>query len=165
MALVKTTTHKISGFGKLDLPAAYFMVDQVRYGKLNSALSWTMVMWRDQDTRNAYGAAKDALMTALAAAERAKAALDATNLKPDDSPEEIAAKQDARPKAELDNAQAQVDLGRANSALADLTNLGASERQAPTDKVADLLTDGHPDVAKIYGHEKTLPDWKDATDA
>ncbi len=163
MALLKTIS--IPGLG--DFEGCYCMIDKVTMGHLEGDLSFTLAVWRDEETRKAYSAAIGARLDKAADYEDAAKAL--SDLIPTDDSTAAQIK-----TLEANSVVPRANLVVATAALKDAEQAvqtihrfptEAPSFQVPTAFVEDMLTNGEPDRAKLYGWLKTQPYGENTQDA
>lgn len=171
MGLEKSHAIEVANAGTVTLPAAYFMVTAAAFDKLAGSVSYNLLGWRDQATRELRrGALADfmakhgVLVAAKDALKDAEAARDALRLLPDDTADVIAQKQIAYLQADLVRAQANVDvqtaqlaLNQSGEALKVIQPFSVQAVVLQADDAASVVTDGAADLTKIYDREKTGP--------
>lgn len=163
MALLKTIS--VAGLG--DFEGCYCMVDQVKMGHVEGDLSFTLAVWRDEATRQAYSEALGVRLEKAADYEAAFAALKAFLPKDDSTQTEIKALVDGSvmPRAALTVAQTALNEAEATAQKIHRVPIEAPAFTIPTAFVEDMLTNGEPDRAKLYAWLKTQAYGKDTQDA
>ncbi len=163
MALLKTIS--IPGLG--DFEGCYCMIDRVTIGHLEGDLSFTLAVWRNEATWRDYSAAIGERLDKAVGYEDAVAALSA-QLPTDNSTAAQIKDLEAKsviPRANLLAAQAALqDADKAVQAIHRFPT-EAPSFTIPTAFVEDMLTNGEPDRAKLYGWLKTQAYGKDTQDA
>lgn len=156
--------------GRVTIPEAYVVAgvqSGFDNGKLTGrpALSVSLSAFYDAAARHALADALAAVTTAEAAAQAATAIRDAKDAafqrasQGGFTPERAAALAEKRvAQAELDNAIRAIDAARADvQAAQPIRGLLADVVQVPVDAIAGVLTEGRPDIAKVYAWLATLP--------
>jgi len=163
MALVKPFTFE-SG---VVVPEAYFMIDRVSYAKLDMSLSFHLIGWKDAAVRSGFQDALGAFGDAVGKQDAATLALDALKPAETDTLPMIRQKEEASVIARQSWNEAAAILANAQAQAQKIKPLecGSFAFQLPHSQVESVLTDGRPDIVKLYGWVKTQPGWEDATDA
>jgi hypothetical protein len=163
MALIKSITFP-SG---VVVPAAYFLIDRIGYAKLDLSLSFHVIGYKDEDARNGFGVALQGFADAIAQVSTADLALSALRPLDTDTLEVVKRKEAASTVARDALNAASAAQNAAQSAAQSIKPLecGTLAFQVPHADLPSVLTNGQPDLAKLYVWLKAQPGWTDATDA
>lgn len=159
MEFQKTVT--INGIGSLE--GCRLSIAAVQYDYVNGDLAFTVIGWRNAADRDSYTAARAALAEKVAAFEAACATLAALIPSEDASEEEKAQLEAQCVVPRFNHKRAAKEMGEAEDAAAVAPKLPVAPWQfrVPTIHVANQLTNGAPDQAKLLSWLKAQPGWED----
>jgi hypothetical protein len=143
----------------LGLPPArvYVMVAQAAFQRLDEVVDVHTATFASPETRLAYRQAKANFLALEEQGKALKAQYDA-----------VQGGADRQSEAELVRAIKlhQIDFEAAAEEFRKIVPLVEQQpRRVPKEKAASVMTDGAPDLAKVYAWLKTLPEFKHAVDA